>query len=91
MIVSSIIMLILDGVYYSFITASYPVDKWSQYAVYELIAAFGEPFFTGGLAWATATAREPMQRSMYAALYVMASNSGQAIGPQMFRAYDAPK
>ncbi|WVQ84787.1 hypothetical protein IAT38_006944 [Cryptococcus sp. DSM 104549] len=91
MLLSNAIVLILSGVYYSFMAGTKVIDKWGKFWVYQLLVAFGEPFFVGGLAWAQSTARTPIQRSMYAALYVMGSNSGQAIGGQMFRASDAPK
>lgn len=38
-----VIALVLNGVFYSFLIFSSPVNKWSKYAVYQLIAGFGEP------------------------------------------------
>ncbi|WVQ81933.1 hypothetical protein IAT38_004060 [Cryptococcus sp. DSM 104549] len=85
------IMLILNGSYFALISRTGAVNKWSKFALYELLVGFGEPFAVSGLWWVMATARTPLQRSMFSAMFVMSSNSGQAIGGQMFRAKDAPK
>lgn len=46
MLLITAIMLVLNGSYYALLTSTAAVKPANQYAVYELIVAFGEPFCT---------------------------------------------
>ncbi|KAI5476492.1 MFS transporter [Pseudohyphozyma bogoriensis] len=84
-------LVILTPIFYHYqATTKQTADKWTKYTLFELIMAFQQPAFINLNAWAAVNALTPSERSIGAALMIMASNGAQAIGSQMFRASDAP-
>ena len=65
-------------------------DKWTKFAFLSLVNGFGTCWHPMNATWLSLNQATPQQRSVAMAMFVMAANTGAAVGSQIMRASDAP-
>ncbi|KAF6795885.1 transporter YIL166C-like protein 11 [Colletotrichum sojae] len=71
-------------------TAHPHVGKWSRWGLWTAVNAFAVGYHPANNSWVQLNCREPGERSISIAMWVMLSISGLMVGTQYYRANDTP-
>jgi len=81
-------ILILWVWWIAFQQTSLGTDKWLKFAFITLVTAFGQVFHPLNGTWLSLNMATPQERSIAMACFVMAANTGAAVGSQLLRSGD---
>ncbi|KAK4699479.1 hypothetical protein P7C70_g6782, partial [Phenoliferia sp. Uapishka_3] len=88
------VLIVSIGFYWVFWVAFQQVSlqdsKWTKYAMLTMTQSFNAAWHPLNATWLSLNCQTPQQRSVAMAMFVMAANTGSAVGSQILRAGDAP-
>ncbi|ORY57979.1 major facilitator superfamily domain-containing protein [Leucosporidium creatinivorum] len=74
----------------AFQQVSTSTDKWLKYALLVVTTSFNAAYHPLNASWLSLNVASPTQRSIAMAMFVMAANTGAAVGSQIMRKGDSP-
>ncbi|CAI6323188.1 unnamed protein product [Periconia digitata] len=89
-----ITVMIAQSCYLTILIVAYAVHphvgRWSRYALWTFVNAFAIGYHPVHNSWVQLNCKEPRERSVAIAMWVMSAISGLMVGTQYFRGDDAP-
>ncbi|WVQ99096.1 hypothetical protein IAU59_006228 [Kwoniella sp. CBS 9459] len=69
---------------------SLSTDRWLKYGLQMVVQGFSTPAHPINATWLALNCRNPQERSVAMAMFIMAANTGALVGSQLLRGDDAP-
>ncbi|WVF71807.1 hypothetical protein IAT40_006615 [Kwoniella sp. CBS 6097] len=83
-------LVVVWAFWIAFQQKSLSTDRWLKYGLQMVVQGFSIPTHPINATWLSLNCRNPQERSVAMAMFIMAANSGALVGSQLLRGDDAP-